>query len=171
MQVKAISAPAEAHGYWFGSAGAFLATSPNVASFTHVVDPGSGWADVQPSAWVTVPFGRDVLVAACMLSEGYGLADVASLTDDGVREWAIGEVLHGGTDAAKDETDSAPFRSGYRDDPAAAEFFTLACARIDAAFGFTGPAVPAPGDRQHRAPHPSAVAPGDVPAPRYPAEV
>jgi hypothetical protein len=152
MQVKRIAAPAEAHRSPFGSSGFWLADSREVASFTHVGDRITGYPAPQPSTWVGLPFGRDVLLAACMVE---GLKDVTidglvRMSADQVRQWALWALLWIGTSAAKDELDSAAYACGYTahtdaDDESAAElpaFFLLVSARLDEAFGFG--ADPAP---------------------------
>lgn len=141
MQIKAIPGPIEALLSPFGSAGFFVADSAEVAACTHDVDfVGEGVASVPAaSVWVAVPFGRDVLVAAAMV-EGFGAIDaddLAVITDDEVRVWALGTLFFGGTNAAATEIDTPRFQHGYAGDADLAAFFRLVCTRIDAAFGFS----------------------------------
>jgi hypothetical protein len=152
MQVKRIPTPVEAHLSDFGSCGFWLADSREVACFTHVGDRISGYPKAQPSAWMGIPVGRDVLLAACMVE---GLKDVTldgltRMSADEVRQWALWALLYIGTSAAKDELDSAAFAARYTahtdaDPESAAElpaFFRLVAKRLDEAFGFD--ADPAP---------------------------
>lgn len=136
MQVKRIAAPVEAHGSWFGSAGAFVSVGAHVASFTLAVDDYTGWPEVQPSVWVALPFGRDVLIGACMAAGGVDVTMLAAMSPDEVRAWALEELLHSGTSKAKDELDSQAYRDGYPRDRVAREFLAVLVAQLDRAFGF-----------------------------------
>ncbi|MFI7588781.1 hypothetical protein ACIB24_17060 [Spongisporangium articulatum] len=147
MQVKAIPAPQEARSSGFPSSGFFVSTSRNVAS--HTMDfEGQDWQTRTPnvSAWVAVPIERDVLIAACFVEAGGETAEsFAAMSDDEVREWAVGAVLAEAR-AARREIDTEAFRSGYRlsRDPGEVEFFAVVAARIDEAFGFAPPTAGVP---------------------------
>jgi hypothetical protein len=146
MQVKRIATPVEAERSEFGSAGFWLADSREVASFTHVGDPTTGYPVPQSSVWVGLPFGRDVIVAACMVEglRDVGLEGLARMSADQVREWALWALLWIGASGARAELDSPAYASGYTAhtgaDPDGAavlpRFFSLVSARLDEAFGF-----------------------------------
>jgi hypothetical protein len=127
------------------------ADDAEAASYTH--DVGTYRATVEPSVWVVEPpFSRDVLVAACMTSRTTSPDELVTMSTRQVRAWALGNLLFEGVSTAKRELESAMFTDAYRayradayrDDPATAPFFALACARIDRAFGFNGKMSPLP---------------------------
>ena len=127
------------------------ADDAEAASYTH--DVGTYRATVEPSVWVVEPpFSRDVLVAACMTSRTTSPDELVTMSTRQVRAWALGNLLFEGVSTAKRELESAMFTAAYRayradayrDDPATAPFFALACARIDRAFGFNGKMSPLP---------------------------
>jgi hypothetical protein len=140
MQIKAIPGPIEALLSPFGTAGFFVADDAEVASCTHNADFVKAGVAGAPAAsvWVAVPFGREVLVAAAMADNGGSIDayDLAVITDDQVRSWALGTLMYVGAGAAATEIDTTRFQRGYPEAAETAAFFRLVCNRIDAAFSF-----------------------------------
>jgi hypothetical protein len=135
--------PVEIQTLGQGRSTVLWADDAEVASYTHDVDTYR--AAVEPSVWVVLPFGRDVLVAACMASPTSSPEELVTMSAGQVRSWALGNLLFEGVSTAKHEVEFARFtdyRDAYSDDPDAAKFFVLVCARVDEAFGFNGQRPP-----------------------------
>lgn len=118
MQVKPILAPREAERSEFGNR-FFLADSREIATTTHEADlvaaAGRGWPLTEQSAWIAIPFGREVLVAAGMtaIQAGWTGDDIADLDADTFREWVLGAYMSAGSWRVKGTIETDEFQDSY----------------------------------------------------------
>lgn len=135
MQVESMAAPVEARGSGPGERPSYLAVGAELAQFTQMpADATTGtWV------WVALPFGRETLAAVAMAPDNdcaVTAADLAAMSTDEFRAWALGAFLHAGSGTALREAGSEEFRSGFAGDSLLQGFYDVLCERLDEAFGF-----------------------------------